>query len=329
MKATPEVKTYSKMLLSGSHVNDDDSVEERLLQPSDEAVAAAEKGHDTPMPVPKQIPEPPLTVVEGRSTWNLSDLKEVWRFRELMYFLTLRDIKLRYKQTILGVGWSVFQPLATVLVFAVFIGVMGKVADGIDNYTMFVVCGVLPWTYFANATTNAANSLVGNERLVTKTYFPRILLPASNVGAATFDFFVAAMLLTIWLLIDGPPPTWRLLLVPILVGLIALIAFGFGTFLSGLIATQRDFRYLLTFGMQLWMFATPCIYLPPQNLGPTAQTWLPLNPVYGLILNLRNAVLGDEIQWFPLLISSAFGILVTAFALVYFRRIENTMADTI
>jgi len=271
----------------------------------------------------------PLTVVDGRNYWAWADLQELWRFRELLYFLTLRDIKLRYKQTILGVGWSVFQPLATVLVFALFIGVMGRVAEGVQNYTLFVVCGVLPWTFFANATTNAANSLIGNERLVTKTYFPRILLPASNVGAATFDFLIASILLAGWLMTDGPPPTWRLLLAPVLVALLGLIAFGFGTLLSGLIATQRDFRYLLNFGMQLWMFATPCIYIPPTSLGPTAQAWLPLNPVYGLILNLRQTLTGQPLDWWPLLVSVSFGVLITAAGLIYFRRVENTMADTI
>ncbi|OWK43710.1 O-antigen export system, permease protein [Fimbriiglobus ruber] len=259
----------------------------------------------------------------------MADLRELWRFRELLFFLTLRDIKLRYKQTVLGIGWSVFQPLATVIVFAVFIGVLGKVADGVENYTLFVLTGVLPWTFFANATTNAANSLIGNERLVTKTYFPRVLLPGANVGAALFDFLVALIVVAIWLVVDGPPPTWRLVLVPVMMSLLAVLAFGFGTLLSALIATQRDFRYLLTFGMQLWMFATPCIYLPAEKLGPTAQRWLTINPVYGLVLNFRNCLLGGDLHWPALAVSASISLLVLVFALIYFRRVENTMADTI
>jgi lipopolysaccharide transport system permease protein len=284
----------------------------------------------TPLPsAPAPHPEPPLTVVEARSHWSAADLREVWRFRELFYYLTLRDIKIRYKQTILGVGWSVFQPLATMLVFAVFIGWMGKAADGVENYLLFVLAGVLPWTFFSNAVTNAANSLIANERLVTKTYFPRVLLPASNVGAALFDFAIGLVLLAIWIAIAGPSPTWGLVLAPLAIALLSLTAFGFGTLLSALIATQRDFRYVLAFGVQLWMFATPCLYLPATALGPAAKQWLPLNPAYGLILNFRAAVLGEDLDWMALVISTAVGVLVTVVALVYFRRVDRTLADTL
>ena len=287
----------------------------------------------TPPPPPHAAtlpPEPPLTVIEGRNSWTAADAREIWRFRELFYFLTLRDIKLRYKQTIFGVGWSVFQPLATVLVFVVFLGKMGNFEKGFDgSYTLFVLCGVLPWKYFENATANAANSLIGNERLVTKTYFPRVFLPASNVGAATFDFGVALLVLAVWMVAAGPTPTWSLVLAPLIIALITLTAFGFGTLLSALIATQRDFRYLLTFGMQLWMFATPCIYLPPTMIqGRTAQ-FVQLNPLYGLVLNFRNSLLGLPIEWGPLSISIIFAVAILVFGLVYFRRVENTMADTL
>ena len=281
---------------------------------------------DSGEPKVPEVPELKLTVVEARHNWNAEDVREIWRFRELLYFLTLRDIKIRYKQTILGVGWSLLQPLATVLVFAVFLGSMG---EGVENYTLFVLCGVLPWLYFANATANAANSLIGNERLVTRTYFPRILLPASNVGAATFDFLVAMLVLAAWLVVAGPAPTWRLALVPPLVALVGLTALGFGAMLSGLIAVQRDFRYLLTFGIQLWMFCTPCIYRPLSGIGPAMQQWLPLNPLYGLILNFRACLLGEPMQWGALAVSSSVAALTLAVGLIYFRRVENTMADTI
>ncbi len=284
----------------------------------------------TPLPAaPMSPPEPPLIVVEARSHWSLADLREVWRFRELFYYLTLRDIKIRYKQTILGVGWSVVQPLATMLVFVVFIGWMGKAAEGVENYLLFVLAGVLPWVFFSNAVTNAANSLIANERLVTKTYFPRVLLPASNVGAALFDFVIGLALLAIWIAVAGPRPTWQLVVAPLTIGLISLAAFGFGTLLAALIATQRDFRYVLAFGMQLWMFATPCLYLPPSAFGPTARAWLPLNPAYGLILNFRAAVLGEAFDWPALAFSAAVGLLVTGFALIYFRRVDRTLADTL
>ena len=153
------------------------------------------------VPIPND--EPRLTVIEARNSWNRDDLQELWRYRELFWHLTLRDIKIRYKQTILGLGWALVQPLATMLVFIVFIGWMGKVSAGIENYTLFVLCGVLPWTFFANAVTNSANSLLINERLVTKIFFPRVLLPGASVGAALFDFLIGLAVVVGWVLIAG------------------------------------------------------------------------------------------------------------------------------
>jgi lipopolysaccharide transport system permease protein len=274
----------------------------------------------------------PLTVVEPRSGFSTADLHELWRYRELFYHLTLRELKLRYKQTILGVGWSLFQPLATVLVFVVFIGYMGRTAEGIAHYPLFVLLGVLPWTYFAQSVQNAGNSLVANERLVTKVYFPRLLLPLSNIGSATVDFLVALGLAAIVMAIYGVAPGWSVLAIPLLIAMIFVTAVGFGVLFSALIVAQRDFRYLLTFGMQLWMFATPCIYLPADSVGPTAQKLLPLNPMYGLILAFRQCVLGvpmGNYEWFALGASSAVGVLVLTVGLLYFRRVERTFADTI
>lgn len=271
---------------------------------------------------------PPLTIIEPRSFWSKDDGRELWRFRELFYFLTLRDIKLRYKQTVLGIGWSVFQPVATMLVFAFFIGRMGKVAEGAQNYMLFVMAGVLPWTFFANGLTNAANSLIGNERLVTKTYFPRLLLPMSSVGAALFDFVIGLVLLAVWTGIAGPTPTWRLVFVPVIMLVFGLTALGFGTLLAALISAQRDFRYVLTFGVQLWIFATPCIYVPGQA-GSDASLWLAVNPAHGLILNFRACVLGTELDWPAFAVSAGLGLLFLLLGLTYFRRVQNTLADTI
>lgn len=276
--------------------------------------------------------ELPLTVVEPRAGFSSADVKELWRYRELFYHLTLRELKLRYKQTILGVGWSLFQPLATVLVFVIFIGYMGRTAEGIDHYPLFVLLGVLPWTYFAQAVQNSGNSLIANERLVTKVYFPRLLLPLSNIGSATFDFLVALALVAIVMAIYGIAPGWSVLLLPLLIAMIFLTAVGFGVFFSALIVAQRDFRYLLTFGMQLWMFATPCIYLPANTVGPTARNLLPLNPVYGLVLTFRNCVMGTPMghyEWYALGVSCGVGLLVLLVGLLYFRRVERTFADTI
>ena len=273
--------------------------------------------------------ELPFIVVEPKPAWGFADVRDLWHGREVLFYLTLRDIKLRYKQTVLGVGWAVFQPASTVIVFAIVFGWLSGVSRGIENYPLFVLAGVLPWTLFANAITTAANSLVANERLVTKTYFPRLILPVSCVAAALFDFLVGCSLLTIWAVIVGIAPTDWLLFTPIVVALIALGASGFGTLLSALIVTQRDFRHLITFAMPLWMFATPCIYLAPEAIAPLAREWLPLNPAYGLILNFRACVLGTEPDLRALAISAAVSVVMLAVALVYFHRVERTMADTI
>jgi lipopolysaccharide transport system permease protein len=278
----------------------------------------------------------PLTVIDGRTSWSWHDLVELWRFRELFYYLTLRDIKLRYKQTVFGVGWSVFQPLATVLVFVVFIGILGKARGGMGQgeYVLFVTAGVIPWTFFASAVMNAGNSLLNNERLVTKTYFPRVALPAANVFAALFDFTICLALFALTVVgfaVAGHPVgvTWQLLLAPIIVLLLVTLAAGVGVLFAALIAAQRDFRFLITFGIQLWMFATPCIYLPPDSLGDTARGVLPLNPVYGLILNFRASVLGTQLDWPALGIAGMMAVAVLAVGMVYFRGIDRTLADKI
>jgi len=279
-------------------------------------------------------PELAVTRIDSSLGWRWADVVEIWRFRELFVMLTLRDIRLRYKQTILGLGWSVFQPLATILVFVVFIGYLGKASEGFarfDQYVLFVMAGVLPWTFFASAVLNSGNSLVNNERLVTKTYFPRLALPAANVFAAFFDLCINLVIFAVVVAIIRVEPSWKLLLLPVIVLLLGMFAMGVGVFLSALIASQRDFRFLLNLGLQLWMFATPCIYLRTESLPDpeTTQRWLPLNPVYGLVVNFRACTLGSEIDWFSLGISALATFLTFAVSLVYFRRVERTLADTI
>lgn len=287
---------------------------------------------DTPLPVPGRPatgPEPTVTVIEPRGMWNLADILELAKYRDLFYYLTLRDIKLRYKQTILGVGWSLFQPLATMAVFVLFLGNIGGLDKGIDNYTLFVLCAVLPWTFFSNSMLNAGNSLLANERLVTKAYFPRVLMPAANVGAALFDFAVASLLLIAMLAWYRVSPTWQLLVAPLAIGLIIVAATGVGVLLSALVVAQRDFKYLLSFGTQVWMFATPCIYFSHDVVGPNGRALLPLNPAYGLIANFRAAVLGTPFDWYAFGVSGSVAVILLVLGLSYFRRVERAFADVI
>lgn len=288
----------------------------------------------TPLPArPAEDPaDPHLVVIEPRTGFTLADLKELWRYRELFGNLLLRELMSRYKQTILGVGWSLFQPLSTVAVFVLFLGRMGRTDVGVENYTLFVLLGVLPWTYFGQSVLNAGNSLVANERLITKVYFPRLLIPLSAVGAATVDFMVGLLVAAGFLAYYRVAPGWSVLFLPGLVLLLGLAATGCGVLISALIVAQRDFRYLLLFGMQLWMFATPCIYLPMTAVGPTGHALVPLNPAYGLILAFRGCVLGTPFgpnEWYALSVSSAVGLLLLAAGLLYFRKVERTFADTI
>lgn len=289
---------------------------------------------DTPIPAVTRLahqstPEPLLTVIEPRGMWNLADVFELLRYRDLFYYLTLRDIKLRYKQTILGVGWSLFQPLATMAVFAMFIGNIGGMDKDIPNYTLFVLCAVLPWTFFSNSMINAGNSLLANERLVTKAYFPRVLMPAANVGAALFDFFVAMVLLAGMLAWYRITPTWQYVMAPVALLLMLISSTGVGVLLSALVVAQRDFKYLLSFGTQVWMFATPCIYLAPDRIGPRGQAVLPLNPAYGLITNFRSAILGTPFDWYAFAVSGTVAVILLFLGLTYFRRVERSFADVI
>jgi lipopolysaccharide transport system permease protein len=272
----------------------------------------------------------PVTVIERRSGWQIVDLRELWRYRELLFFLTWRDVKVRYKQTILGASWAVLQPLATMVVFSLFIGRMAGVSDTIKNYSLFVFAGLLPWTFFANALGSAGQSVIGNQNLVTKVYFPRLMIPLAAVGAGLVDLAVASGLLLGMMPFYAVWPSWGMLLVPLVLMLLVIAAIGVGTLLSALTVAYRDFRYVVPFALQLWMFATPCIYLDATTItGPRGQLLLPLNPTYGLIYNFRQAMLGGDFDWYALAVSGAVSIALLLLGCAYFRRVERSFADII
>jgi lipopolysaccharide transport system permease protein len=258
------------------------------------------------------------------------DLRELWRYRELLFFLTWRDVKVRYKQTVLGAAWAVLQPLATMAVFTVFIGNMAGASGKIQHYPLFVFAGLLPWTFFANAISSASQSIVGSQSLVTKIYFPRLIIPASAVGACHVDLAITLVMLLVMMPFYGVwPGTGMLLAVPIIL-LLVLAAVGVGALLSALTVAYRDFRYVVPFSVQLWMFATPCIYLnAAEVVGPRGQALLPLNPAYGLILNFRQAMLGGPIDAYSLAISGAVSVGLLDLGCLYFRRVERSFADVI
>jgi lipopolysaccharide transport system permease protein len=271
----------------------------------------------------------PLTVIERRRGWQVLELRELWRYRELLYFLTWRDIKVRYKQTVLGAAWAVLQPLATMAVFTLFIGRMAGASGNIENYSLFVLAGLVPWTFFANALSSAGQSVIGSQSLVTKVYFPRLIIPLGAIGAGLLDLAIAFGLLVVMMVCYGVGPGWGALLLPVIVLTLVLTALGIGALLAALTVAYRDFRYVVPFAVQLWMFATPCIYLDAGAVGPTGRLLLPLNPAYGLVYNFRQAVLGGPIDGYALAVSAAVGGLLLVLGCVYFRRVEQGFADII
>jgi lipopolysaccharide transport system permease protein len=283
---------------------------------------------------PMESPEPcadalAVTVIERRSGWRFINLRELWRYRELLFFLTWRDIKVRYKQTVLGATWAILQPFATMVVFSLFFGRVAEMPTGGVPYALFVFAGLLPWFFFANAITSASSSVVGSQNLVTKVYFPRLIIPLGAVGASLVDFVVAFGMLLAMMVYFGVAPTWGLLMVPVLSLVLLIAATGVGTLLSALTVAYRDFRYVVPFGVQLWMFATPSIYMDVTLVGPNGQAVLPLNPAYGLIVNFRAAVLGGPFELYALAVSSAVSLGMLLLGCMYFRRVERSFADII
>ena len=227
-----------------------------------------------------------VTIIEPRKRWIPVDFRELWRFRELLYFLAWRDVKVKYKQTAIGVIWAVLQPFLTMLVFSLLFGRLGKMpSDGVP-YPIFVYLGLLPWQYFASVLGHSAGSVVSGSQMITKIYFPRLIMPASTAVAALLDLAIASVLLGLMMLYYGIPVSLGILLVPVLVLLTMINAVGFGMWLSALNVSYRDIQYAMPFVIQLWMFVTPVIY--PSSLVGDRYAWLlSLNPMGGVIEAFR------------------------------------------
>ena len=217
----------------------------------------------------------------------------MWKYRELLFFLTWRDVKVRYKQTALGAAWAILQPLMTMIVFSIFFGRLAGVSSGSVPYPLFAFAGLLPWTFFSNAISGAGMSVVGSERLITKIYFPRLIIPISAVGAGLVDFLIACGMLGVLMACYRVAPPPAVVLAPLFVGGLFIAAVGMGSLLAALNVAYRDFRYVIPFMVQLWMFCTPTIYMQSNRVAHSHWRFLlPLNPAYGLISNFRACVLG-------------------------------------
>jgi len=269
-------------------------------------------------------------IIKYKKGWIPVNFKELWAFRELLYFLAWRDIKVKYKQTVLGAAWVILQPLITMIVFSILFGKLAKVpSDGIP-YPIFVYAGLLPWNYFSSTLSNSGNSLVASSNLITKVYFPRLIIPASASLSSLLDFLVASIILIgMMFFYHFTPNTLGIVMIPVLVFLTFIIAVGCGLWLSALNVEYRDFQYVTPFLVQIWMFVTPVIY--PITLFPEKYRWiLSLNPMGGIIGAFRAVTLGyQQINWDLLFISSGVGFLIFFTGLLYFRKVERSFADVI
>ena len=267
-------------------------------------------------------------VIESDETGVTLDLPDIWRYRELLYFLTWRDVKIRYKQTLLGAAWAIIQPLFAMLLFTLVFGKLARMpSDGVP-YPLFAYAGLLLWTFFANALTNSGNSLVGSATLITKVYFPRLFIPAAAVAAGLLDLFIACLLLIPMLLYYHLGLSWNLLMLPALILLATVLALAVGMLMSAMNVRYRDVRYALPFLIQLWLFASPVIY--PSSIIPQRWRWLfALNPMTGIIEGFRAALLGRAFDWTLLGIALAITAALLIVSIYIFRRVEATFADVI
>lgn len=269
-----------------------------------------------------------LVVNEPPSGLPLPDLRATYHARDLLYFLTWRDVKVRYKQTLIGVGWAVLQPLLTMVIFTLVFGRLAKVgSDGVP-YPVFAYTALVPWTFFANAVTQAGSSLVTNERLLTKVWFPRLVLPFASVAGVLVDLALASAVLAGLLVVYGIAPSAGLLALPLFVALAVVTATGIGTFLAALNVRYRDVRYVLPFLVQLWLFVTPVAY--SAELVPEKWRWLfALNPMVAVVEGFRWAFLGTDAPKPSALVSVASALVFLAVGLASFTRLEETFADDI
>ncbi len=266
--------------------------------------------------------------IEASGSWAALDLKEVWAYRELLFFLTWRDVKVRYKQTLLGAAWAILQPLFTMLIFSLFFGKLAGIKSDDIPYPLFAYAGLLPWTFFSNAVTNSGNSLVGNANLITKVYFPRIIVPAAAVCAGLVDLAIAFLILIALMIYYSVALSWSLLLLPFFILLVTLLATGAGLWLSALNVKYRDIRYALPFLIQLWMFASPVIY--PSSIVPDKWRWaLWLNPLTGIIEGFRAALFNRKLDMAAIAVAAVLTFALLICAAYAFRRTEDGFADII
>jgi lipopolysaccharide transport system permease protein len=275
----------------------------------------------------------PVLRIEPSSGWVKLNLRELWEYRELLYFLTWRDIKVRYKQTAAGVAWAILQPLFTMAVFSLVFGVMGRLpSDGLP-YPVFAFAALVPWTFFATGLTQSTNSLVGSANLIKKVYFPRLAIPISTMLSGVVDFALAFVVLLGMMAFYGIAPTVNVLWLPLFLTLAFVTSLGVGLWLTALNVQFRDVRHIVPFLTQFWLFATPIAYsssMVREKFGPVWQALYGLNPMVGVVESFRWALLDTSSAPGPMVaVSSVVAVLLLVSGAYYFRRLERTFADLI
>lgn len=269
-----------------------------------------------------------VTLIEPARGWRMLDWRELWAYRELLWVLTARDVKVRYKQTVLGAGWAILRPFITMLIFSVVFGYLARMPSDGYPYPVFVYAALLPWTFFAAAIGTSGGSLVGSSHLVSKVYFPRLIIPLSSVGAGLVDLLISTGILLLMMLYYGVGWSWNLLAAPVLLLFVIFTALGVGTLLSALTVAYRDFTHLTPFMVQIWMYITPVIF--PVSLVPERWQWLLyLNPMTGLVEGFRSAFLGKPFDLAGLGISFAIAVALFLIGVAYFEKVERRFADII
>ncbi|MFH0911469.1 MAG: ABC transporter permease [Planctomycetota bacterium] len=272
--------------------------------------------------------ELPVVVIEPRKGWLMIDWRELWAYRDLWLTLAARDIKVRYKQTVLGGFWAILRPFLTMVIFTFIFQRMGRLStDGLPG-PVFYYAGLLPWTFFAAVVTGASQSLIEGARLMTKVYFPRILIPSCVLGYALIDLALAALVFLPILWYYGVAPSREAVFLPLLAGGIVLTALGVGVLLAALNVKYRDFRYVVPFLVQIWMFLSNVV-TPASIIPKRYERLMSLNPMAGLIEGFRNALVGRPLAWDAIGISLGVGLFLFFFGVAYFRNVEDEFADIV
>jgi lipopolysaccharide transport system permease protein len=285
--------------------------------------------------VPARTTPVAAVIIQPLRGWISLGLKDIWAYRELLYFLVWRDVKVRYKQTLLGVAWAILQPLLTMVVFTIFFGRLANVGSEGLPYPLFSFAGLLPWSLFSLGLSQSSGSLVSSANLIKKVYFPRLVIPTSSVLAAVVDFFLAFLVLLCMMAYYGVRPPMAVLFLPLLLVLAICTTLGVGIWLAALNVQYRDVRYIVPFFVQIWLFVSPVIYPGSRVMAQLAKqgipTWLyGLNPMAGVVEGFRWALLGGQTNPIGLIVASAVvSALILVSGMFYFRRMERVFADVV